>query len=93
MNYFHSQLFKTRMKNAKMACNRTDPVIYSVLRFSKGDDKKIKIDSVPCAVPSARVEHVKFKTRIMINAGNKQPLWYLIFYFNLSGVCICQKKN
>ena len=72
-----------------MAYKRSDPVIYSILKFSEGYLKKIKIDSVSFAVPSTRVEHVKIKTRNKIAAGKKQPLWYLMCYFNLTGVCIC----
>ena len=71
-----------------MAYKRSDPVIYSILKFSEGYLKKIKIDSVSFAVPSTRVEHVKIKTRNKIAAGKKQPLWYLMCYFNLTGVCI-----
>ena len=80
-----------------MAYKRSDPVIYSILKFSEGYLRRIKIDSVSFAVPSTRVEHVKIKTRNKIAAGKKQPLWYLMCYFNLTGVCICppppQKKN
>ena len=72
-----------------MAYKRSDPVIYSILKFSGGYLKKIKIDSVSFAVPSTRVEHVKIKTRNKIAAGKKQPLWYLMCYFDLTGVCIC----
>ena len=71
-----------------MAYKRSDSVIYSILKFSEGYLKKIKIDSVTFAVPSTRVEHVKIKTRNKIAAGKKQPLWYLMCYFDLTGVCI-----
>ena len=72
-----------------MAYKRSDSVIYSILKFSEGYLKKIKIDSVTFAVPITRVEHVKIKTRNKIAAGKKQPLWYLMCYFDLTGVCIC----
>ena len=49
-----------------MAYKRSDPVIYSILKFSEGFLKKIKIDSVSFAVPSTRVEHVKSKQEIRL---------------------------
>ena len=49
-------------------------------------------DSILFCCPSARVEHVKSKTRNMIAGGNKQPLRYIKCYFNLTGVGICKKK-
>ena len=53
----------------------------------------MKLDWFLIVVPSDRVEHVKSKTRNMIAGGNKEPLRYLMCYFNITGVGICQKKN
>ena len=76
-----------------MAYKRSDSVIYSILKFSEGYLKKIKIDSVTFAVPSTRVEHVKIKTRNKIAAGKKQPLWYLMCYFDLTDPPPQKKKK
>ena len=46
-------------------------------------------DSILFCCPSARVEHVKSKTRNMTARGNKQPLRYLTCDFNLIDVGIC----
>lgn len=72
-----------------MASRRSDPVINSVVRFIEGDVKKIKLDSTLFALPSARVEHAKSKTRNMIAEGNRKLLRYPMCYFNLTGVGIC----
>ena len=53
----------------------------------------MKLDWFLIVVPSDRVEHVKSKIRNMIAGGNKEPLRYLMCYFNVTGVGICQNKK
>ena len=74
MKYFQSVFWNQNENAGEMPGGRPDPVINSVVRFTKGDVKKIKLDWLFFVVSSARVEHVKSKTRNVIAGGNNQPL-------------------